>query len=170
VLSDGLVAGHYDVVGAAAENWASSPWELTPRDGYLYGRGVADNKGPILAMALAASALLERGKLGVDLVMLVEGASSWESGWSASFASRARADGERPLPGEEEAGSRGLSEAIERHRVCQRRLSGSGWGVPDRPACSLLCRLRLEKSTLFWRATRSGLERSDPASSTACEA
>lgn len=39
-----MVLGHYDVVSAVNEAWDSDPWTLDARNGYLYGRGVADNK------------------------------------------------------------------------------------------------------------------------------
>lgn len=67
-----LFYGHYDVVPANGE-WASDPWELCGRDGYLFGRGVSDNKGPVLAVAYAAAELLQRRALDIDVVMLVEG-------------------------------------------------------------------------------------------------
>lgn len=43
------------------------------RNGYLYGRGVTDNKGPIMAVAFAVAELLYRRALGVDVVFLIEG-------------------------------------------------------------------------------------------------
>ena len=46
---------------------------MTSRNGYLYGRGSTDNKGPILAVACAAADLLSRRALEVDLVFLIEG-------------------------------------------------------------------------------------------------
>lgn len=67
-----LFYGHYDCISASG-SWDSPPWSLTGRDGYLYSRGVSDNKGPILATAQAASQLLSKGKLECDLVMLIEG-------------------------------------------------------------------------------------------------
>ena len=67
-----LFYGHYDCIPASGE-WDSSPWELSGRNGYLYGRGVSDNKGPVLAVAYAASELLHAKELNVDVVMLVEG-------------------------------------------------------------------------------------------------
>jgi Peptidase family M20/M25/M40 len=33
---------------------------MTSKDGYLYGRGTSDNKGPILAMVFAVKELLDR--------------------------------------------------------------------------------------------------------------
>ncbi|PKI83477.1 hypothetical protein MVES1_002670 [Malassezia vespertilionis] len=67
-----LFYGHYDCM-PASEDWESNPWELHGRNGYLYARGVSDNKGPVLAVAYAASDLLHAHQLDVDVVMLVEG-------------------------------------------------------------------------------------------------
>jgi di- and tripeptidase len=82
---------HYDVVPASDKDWTSPPFELTSRNGYLYGRGVSDNKGPILAFAHAASDLLRRQNLDIDLVMLIEG--------------------------EEEADSQGFALTVQKHKV-----------------------------------------------------
>jgi di- and tripeptidase len=82
---------HYDVIAAPPEGWVSEPFTLTGRNGYLYGRGVSDNKGPILAVACAASELLGQRALGLDLVFLIEG--------------------------EEEVGSDGFGEAVNKHKV-----------------------------------------------------
>jgi di- and tripeptidase len=84
-------SGHYDVQPAAEEYWETNPWELSGRNGYLYGRGVSDNKGPILAVACAAASLRQRRELDVDLVLLIEG--------------------------EEEAGSRGFASTVRKHKV-----------------------------------------------------
>ena len=54
--------------------WHSAPWKLTPRDGRLYGRGAADDKGAITAqLGAVASFLKTSGKLPVNVKMLVEG-------------------------------------------------------------------------------------------------
>ena len=47
-----FLSGHTDVVPAGT-GWASNPYELSARDGLLYGRGTADMKG-FLAAALIA--------------------------------------------------------------------------------------------------------------------
>ncbi len=48
------IIGHVDVVPAGA-GWTVEPFRLTRKDGFLLGRGVADDKGPLL-MALHAAA------------------------------------------------------------------------------------------------------------------
>ena len=49
------LAGHVDVVPPGpAEGWTSDPFVATEREGYLYGRGASDMKGPLAAMIAAA--------------------------------------------------------------------------------------------------------------------
>jgi len=48
-----ILCGHMDVVPADPSGWTSDPFDLTERDGRLYGRGSVDMKG-FLAMTLAA--------------------------------------------------------------------------------------------------------------------
>ncbi len=51
--SPGIVlSGHTDVVPVEKDGWISSPWELTEREGKLYGRGSCDMKG-FIAVCLA---------------------------------------------------------------------------------------------------------------------
>ncbi|KAF5307829.1 hypothetical protein FQR65_LT18329 [Abscondita terminalis] len=42
------VYGHVDVYSVKTDTWFTNPFELTERDGKLYGRGVSDNKGQLL--------------------------------------------------------------------------------------------------------------------------
>lgn len=48
-----ILSGHTDVVPVVGQTWTSDPFELTEREGKLYGRGACDMKG-FLACALAA--------------------------------------------------------------------------------------------------------------------
>ena len=48
--TEGLVlSGHMDVVPTENQPWSSDPFQLTERDGRLYGRGAADMKGFLAA-------------------------------------------------------------------------------------------------------------------------
>jgi acetylornithine deacetylase/succinyl-diaminopimelate desuccinylase-like protein len=66
---------HHDVQPTNyLEQWQSDPWKLTPRNGRLYGRGAADDKGAITAQLGAVTAFLKTaGSLPVNVKMLVEG-------------------------------------------------------------------------------------------------
>src|SRR5699024_7637733 len=56
------VLGHVDVVPVGdLNNWDSDPFELTEKDGKLYGRGTTDDKGPLLASMYALKAILDEG-------------------------------------------------------------------------------------------------------------
>ena len=56
------VLGHIDVVPVGdLNNWESDPFELTEKDGKLFGRGTSDDKGPMLASMYALKAILDEG-------------------------------------------------------------------------------------------------------------
>ena len=70
-----LVYGHGDVIRGLEGAWQDglSPWRLTERDGRIYGRGVADNKGQhAIALAALGIVLAERGRLGFNAKVLIE--------------------------------------------------------------------------------------------------
>ncbi|MFR1757050.1 MAG: dipeptidase PepV [Thomasclavelia spiroformis] len=48
------ILGHLDVVPVNEVGWDSDPFELIIKEGKLYGRGVADDKGPLMAGYYAA--------------------------------------------------------------------------------------------------------------------
>lgn len=52
------VVGHLDVV-PAGDGWSFPPFALSKKDGRFYGRGVLDNKGPILACLFGLKLLKE---------------------------------------------------------------------------------------------------------------
>lgn len=68
-------AGHYDVQPALEPEWQTDPFELSSIDGHLYGRGVSDNKGPVLAFIYAVKELLQEheAELPVNVAFLIEG-------------------------------------------------------------------------------------------------
>jgi len=63
-----LVYGHVDVQPPdPLELWESEPFALEARDGWLYGRGVADDKGQLYVLLKAAAELSAAGELPVNV-------------------------------------------------------------------------------------------------------
>ncbi|KAL9638149.1 MAG: hypothetical protein Q9164_001743 [Protoblastenia rupestris] len=109
-----LFYGHYDVVSADSESqgWQSEPFALQATNGYLYARGVSDNKGPVLAALYAAADIAQQKHLDTNIVFLIEG--------------------------EEESGSRGFERAIKQNKhiigdVDWILLANSYWLTDDIP-------------------------------------
>ncbi|SUM67856.1 succinyl-diaminopimelate desuccinylase [Staphylococcus saccharolyticus] len=62
------ISGHMDVVAEGNhEDWAYEPFKLTEDHGYLYGRGAADMKSGLAALAIALIEIKESGQLRVIL-------------------------------------------------------------------------------------------------------
>lgn len=53
-----LFLAHLDVVDALRTDWSLEPFALTEKDGWLYGRGTADDKGPAATLVSAMLALV----------------------------------------------------------------------------------------------------------------
>ena len=70
-----LIYNHYDVQPPdPLELWSTRPFELVEKDGKLYGRGVADNKGNIAARLGAIEALAPYlDELGLKIKYIIEG-------------------------------------------------------------------------------------------------
>ena len=70
-----LCYGHYDVQPPdPLDEWISPPFEPTVRDGNIYARGSADDKGQMYMHIKAVEALLStKGTLPVNLKFLIEG-------------------------------------------------------------------------------------------------
>jgi acetylornithine deacetylase/succinyl-diaminopimelate desuccinylase-like protein len=70
-----LFYGHYDVQPAEPlDLWTSPPFEPAVRDGKLFGRGTADDKGQVHIHLKALEALQKvNGKLPINVKILIEG-------------------------------------------------------------------------------------------------
>ncbi len=70
-----LLYGHYDVQPPdPLDEWISPPFEPAIRDGNIYARGAADDKGQLfILMEAAARILREQGRLPVNVKFLIEG-------------------------------------------------------------------------------------------------
>ena len=69
-----LVYGHFDVQPPdPLDAWASDPFDLEVRDGWLYGRGVADDKGQLYLLLKAAAGLAAEGDLPVNVRFACDG-------------------------------------------------------------------------------------------------
>lgn len=67
---------HYDTVPADSDQiWTDDPFTLSIRDGGMYGRGVDDDKGHIIARLTAMQKYLQKHKtLPVNVIFMMEGA------------------------------------------------------------------------------------------------
>ena len=69
-----IAYGHFDVQPEAPlELWESPPFEPTVRDGWLYARGVADDKGQLYILLKAAALLAAEGELPVNVRFTCDG-------------------------------------------------------------------------------------------------
>jgi acetylornithine deacetylase/succinyl-diaminopimelate desuccinylase-like protein len=69
-----LIYGHYDTQPAdPLDEWLSPPFEPEIRDGKIYARGSADNKGGVFPAILAAQEAIADNSLPVNLKFLFEG-------------------------------------------------------------------------------------------------
>ncbi|MDE6579516.1 MAG: Sapep family Mn(2+)-dependent dipeptidase, partial [Ruminiclostridium sp.] len=69
------ILAHLDVVPVTEKNWTVPSFEMTEKDGKLYGRGVEDDKGPLLAAMWAMKAVKECGYTLKGNVRLIAGCS-----------------------------------------------------------------------------------------------
>ena len=72
-----LVYGHYDVQPVdPIHEWNTPPFEPTVRDGRIYARGAADDKGQVYCLMKAYEAVLQAGKPPINIRFLIEIPSS----------------------------------------------------------------------------------------------
>ncbi len=111
-----LIYGHYDVqFPQPLEDWKSDPFAPEIRDENLYGRGVSDMKGQVLAAVNAVEAILKTEDLPMNIRFLLEG--------------------------EEEIGSKNLNEFLTQNRErlkCDYALTTDAGGMPD-PQTPAIC-------------------------------
>ena len=69
-----VVMAHLDVV-PAGEGWLSDPYTMEIRDGFAYGRGVSDNKGPAIVALHCLRALRDAGVVGKRKLRVVLGSA-----------------------------------------------------------------------------------------------
>lgn len=124
--------GHYDVIPASSTTWDTPPFAMTPSDGYLYARGVTDNKGPLLVSIFAIAELYSKNELDSDVVFVIEG--------------------------EEESGSWGFQNVIFNNimEICDFKkidwilLSNSYWLDNNNPSLNYGLRGKLEIQVEIW--------------------
>ncbi|HQW07301.1 MAG TPA: M20/M25/M40 family metallo-hydrolase, partial [Flavobacteriales bacterium] len=69
-----LVYGHYDVQPAdPVELWHSGPFEPVIKDGMIYARGSADDKGQFYMHVKAVEAMMKNGGLPCNVKVMIEG-------------------------------------------------------------------------------------------------
>lgn len=148
-----LLYGHYDVQPPEPlEAWTTPPFEPTIRDGRIYARGVADNKGQHLAQILAIESHLKvHGRLPCNVVLLLEGEEEVGSPHIADFVRAHKdllkadlavtADGQMHPSGKPNVkfGSRGVIGFELRVRHAKRDVhSGNFGGVVPNPLWTLV--------------------------------
>lgn len=69
------ILAHLDVVPVTEKDWSFPPFAVTEQDGFWYGRGVTDDKGPLLAALFAMKAVKECGYRLKKNVRLIAGCS-----------------------------------------------------------------------------------------------
>ncbi|QSB52202.1 M20/M25/M40 family metallo-hydrolase [Leuconostoc falkenbergense] len=77
-----IIYNHYDVQPAEPlDLWDSNPWQLTEKDGKLYGRGVDDDKGNLTARLTAVAEYLSEhnNQLPINITFIIEGSEETSS-------------------------------------------------------------------------------------------
>ncbi len=81
-----LCYGHFDVQAVdPLELWESEPFALVEREGWLYGRGTADDKGQLFMLLEAARSLARENALPVNVRFVCDGEEEVGGGSIAEF-------------------------------------------------------------------------------------
>lgn len=67
------ILSHLDVVPVNLDEWNTNPFKLSIKDNILYGRGVTDDKGPLVAALIALIALKDEGFIPSIKIRLIAG-------------------------------------------------------------------------------------------------
>lgn len=110
-----LLSGHLDVVPADEPDWLSPPFELTERDGRLFGRGSADMKGWV-ALACHEFARIRDDELQHPLTLLLSSDEEVGSLGVQDFVRQANAGDIGPLPGSVLVGEPTAGQIVRMHK------------------------------------------------------
>jgi len=82
-----LFYGHYDVQPAEPlDLWKTPPFEPVVRDGRIYGRGTADDKGQVMLHIFALEAILKtQGRLPINVKIFLESEEEGGKGGTVNF-------------------------------------------------------------------------------------
>jgi acetylornithine deacetylase/succinyl-diaminopimelate desuccinylase-like protein len=162
-----LVYGHFDVQPPdPLDLWETPPFEPTERDGWLYGRGVADDKGQLYMLLKAAAELAAEGALPVNVRVACDGEEECGGHSIVDFVERDARPSDaciifdslmlRPgVPGFV-AATRGLVYLHVRIRTGARDLHSGLYGGPEPLRTGLAPPTEEEKQA--WREQESGAE------------
>ncbi|CDJ49273.1 hypothetical protein EBH_0060350 [Eimeria brunetti] len=105
-----------------ATGWHTNPWRIHCKDGYIYGRGVTDNKGPIICSLLAVKQFIAEWRRKHRVNQAAHDQGSQLSGTKTASASQSPGPpmNDPAIPfnfvwiceGDEENGSVGLADAV----------------------------------------------------------
>jgi acetylornithine deacetylase/succinyl-diaminopimelate desuccinylase-like protein len=88
-----LFLAHLDVVDALRQDWSLEPFALTEKDGWLYGRGTIDDKGPAATLVAAALALVRsHAPFARDIVLALTSGEESAGDPGAAWLVRTRHD------------------------------------------------------------------------------
>jgi acetylornithine deacetylase/succinyl-diaminopimelate desuccinylase-like protein len=69
-----VLLAHLDVVGAAGQPWTMPPFTVTEKDGWMYGRGVSDDKSwAAMATAIVIELKRQKAPLHRDIILALTG-------------------------------------------------------------------------------------------------
>jgi acetylornithine deacetylase/succinyl-diaminopimelate desuccinylase-like protein len=123
-----LLLAHIDVVDAKKEDWSAGldPWKVTERDGFLYGRGVLDDKAAAAIFTASIIRLKREGRrLKRDIILALTADEEGRHAQRRAMAARAAPRADR----------RRVRDQRGRRRVVRRRQAvsqgaGGGEDVP----------------------------------------